>query len=233
MKRILLSIVLLLAMIISVASCNKPDPAPSPQTTTSESQQTTPNGQETTPDSQETTGGDTEETPKTVYEILQELSQKQYSQVKLNIKTIMDDIELNASYTLKNTNVTYSVEQLNLLPPDGDLTNVSPEYKITLSGTATIKNGKVDKVDGEAVNIPSYNELKGAFNFNESNFKNIKMENGKLTADVISAPDFMGTSKKLSNVKIVVTYNDNALQSMVITYNTTNSAVITVYEFAK
>ena len=226
MKKILLSIVLLLALVVSIASCNKPSPTPSPQTTPSENQQTTPG-------SQETTGGGTEQTPKTVYEILQELSQKQYSQVKLNIKTQMDDIELNASYILKNTDVTYSVEQLNLLPPDGDLTNVSPDYKVTLSGTATIKNGKVDKVNGDAVDIPSYNELKGSFNFAESNFKNVKTENGKLTADVSSVSGFMGTVKNLSNMKIVVTYNDTALQKLEITYKTTNSTVTTVYEFTK
>lgn len=226
MKKILLSIVLLLAIIVSVASCNKPDPAPSPQSTPSENQQTTPG-------SQETTGGGAEQTPKTVYEILQELSQKQYSQVKLNIKTTMDDIELNASYTLTNSTVTYSVEQLNLLPSEGNLTNVSPEYKTTLSGSAIIKNGKVDKVNGDAVDIPSYDELKGAFNFNESNIKNVKNEKGKLTADVSSVSSFMGTVKNLSNMKIVVTYNDTALQKLEITYKTTNSTVTTVYEFTK
>lgn len=219
MKKILLSIVLLFAMIIAMVSCNQPNPEPSPQTTT--------------PGSQETTGGDIQETPKTVWEILQELSQKQYSKVELDIQTVTGNVELNANYILTNSNVNYSVEQLNLLPSDGDLTNISPEYKTRLSGTATIKNGKIEKFDGEAVNIPSYDELKGAFNFKESNFKNVKIENGKLTADVISASNFMGTSKNLSNLKIVVAYNDDALQKLEVTYNTTNSTVTTVYEFTK
>ena len=208
----------MLAIVISVVSCNKKDPTP-PEVTT--------------PDSQQTTEGNTQENPKTIWETLQELSQQKHSKVKLYIKTVTGDIELNANYTLTNTNVTYSVEQLNLLPPDGDLTNVSQNYKTTLSGTATIKNGKVDKFDGEVVNIPLYDELKGTFNFKESNFKNIKMENGKLIADVTSVSDFMGTSKNLSNMKIVVTYNDTALQKLEITYNTTNSTVTTVYEFTK
>ena len=122
---------------------------------------------------------------------------------------------------------------MNLLPPDGDLTNVSPNYKTTFSGSATIKNGKVDKVDGEAVTLPSYDELKGAFNFKESNFKNVKTEKGKLIADVSSVSGFMGVSQNLSNMRIVVTYNDIALQKLEITYNTTNSTVTTVYEFTK
>lgn len=219
MKKILLSIVLLLAMITAMVSCNQKNPEPAPQTTT--------------PDSQQTVGGDIQETPKTVWEILQELSQKQYSKVKLDIQTVTGDIELNANYILTNNDVTYSVEQLNLLPSDGDLTNVSQNHKTTILGTATIKNGKVEKFDGKAVDIPTYNELKGAFNFKESNFKNVKIENGKLTADVTSVSNFMGTSKNLSNMKIVVTYNDTALQKLEIIYNTTNSTVTTVYEFTK
>ncbi len=223
MKKILLSIVLLLAVIVSVASCNFSTLTPPAETTPAE----------TTPDSQQTTGGNTQETPKTVWETLQELSQQRYSKVKLNIKTVTGDIELNASYTLTNSNVTYSIEQLNLLPPDGYLTNVSPDYKVTLSGTAIIKNGTVEKIDGESVTIPSYDELKGAFNFKESNFKNVKTEKGKLTADVSSVSSFMGASQSLSNMKIVVTYSDTALQKLEITYNTTNSMVTTVYEFTR
>jgi predicted small lipoprotein YifL len=218
MKKILSSIVLLLAIVISVASCNKKDPTP-PEVTT--------------PDSQQTTGENTQENPKTVWETLQELSQQKYSKVKLYIKTVTGDIELNANYTLTNTNVTYSVEQLNLLPPDGDLTNVSPNCKVALSGTAAIKNGKVEKIDGETVTLPSYNELKGAFNFKQSNFRNVKTEKGKLTADVSSISGFMGISQNLNNMRIVVIYNDTALQKLEITYKTTNSTVTTVYEFTK
>ena len=218
MRKTLLSIVLLLTVIVSIASCSDPNNTPPVKTTTP---------------SQQTTGDSIEEKPKTVWETLQELSQKQYEKVKLDIKTVTGDIELNASYTLTNSNVTYSVEQLNLLPPDGDLTNVSPNCKVTLSGTATIKNGKIEKIDGETVTLPSYNELKGAFNFKQSNFRNVKTEKGKLTADVSSISGFMGISQNLNNMRIVVTYSDTALQKLEITYKTTNSTVTTIYEFTK
>ena len=219
MKKTLLSIVLLLAMLATFASCYDPEPPIRPVGTTTGSQQTT--------------GGSPQEKPKTVWQTLQELSKKSYSKVKLDIKTVTGNVELNASYTLTSQKVTYSVEQLNLLPPDGDLTNISPDCKVTLSGTATIKNGKVDKLDGEAVTLPSYNELKGAFNFQQSYFKNVKTEKGKLTADVSSVSGFMGNSQNWSNMKIVVTYSDTALQKLEITYKTTNSTVTTVYEFTK
>ena len=204
MKRILLSIVLIIAMLICTASCNK-------------SNSTSP----------------IPETSKNVWETLQKLSQKQYDEVKLDIQTVTDDIVLNASYILANSHVTYSIEQLNLLPSNGDLTNALPEYKTTFSGLAIIKDGKVDKIDGDIVDIPSYDELVGNFNFQESSFKNIKAEDGKVTADVASAFGFMGTSKNLSDMRIVVTYSDTALHKLEISYNTTNSTVIIVYEFVK
>ena len=221
MRKIIVSTVLLLAVVMSVASCNLFDT------------DQTPPVKSTTPKSQQTTEGTPQQTPKTVWDTLQELSKKSYSKVTLDITTVTGDIELNASYSLTNKNVTYSVEQLNLLPPNGDLTNVSPNCKVTLSGTAIIKNGKVEKIDGEAVTLPSYDELKGAFNFQQSNFKNVKTEKGKLTADVSSVSGFMGNSQNWSNMKIVVTYSDTALQKLEITYNTKNSTVTTVYEFTK
>ena len=204
MKRILLSIVLIIAMLICTASCNK-------------SNSTSP----------------IPETSENVWETLQKLSQKQYDEVKLDIQTVTDDIVLNASYILANSHVTYSIEQLNLLPSNGDLTNALPEYKTTFSGLAIIKDGKVDKIDGDVVDIPSYDELVGNFNFQESNFKNIEIEEGKLTAEVASVFGFIGTHKNVSNMKIVITYSDIALQKMEITYNTINSMVTTVYEFVE
>ena len=219
MKKTLLAIVLLLTILVCTVSCTMLPLYPSTQTTT--------------PESQQTVGGGVEESPETVWALLQKLSQEEYGKVNLDIQIVTGDVELKASYILTNSNVAYSVEQLNLLPSDGDLKNVSQNYKKTISGTATIKNGKVEKFDGKAVDIPTYNELRGAFNFNESNFKNVKVENGKFTADVAFASNFMGTSKNLSNMKIVVKYSETALQKMEITYNTTNSTVTTVYKFTK
>lgn len=204
MKKTLLSIVLILAVVFCTVSCSKPEPTP-PE----------PNDSEL------------------VWETLQKLSQKQYDEVIVDIQTVTGNIELNANYIVTNSIVAYSVEQLSILSSNGDLTDIAPEYKTTISGTAIIKDGKIDKIDGNAIDIPSYDELKGNFNFQESNFKNIEIEEGKLTAEVASAFGFMGTSKNLSDMRIVVTYSDTALHKLEISYNTTNSTVIIVYEFVK
>jgi len=177
---------------------------------------------------------DNEQSPEnetTVYDTLNKLSKQSYNKIKLNITTLTGDIELKANYTLTANKVDYSIEQLNFLPSDGNLENVSPDYKTTIQGSATIENGKVTKLDDEAVNLPEYDELKGAFDFKESYFKNIQTESGKFTADVVNVSAFIGTDKSISDMKIVVEYNDMTFQKVTITYTTSNSSVTTVYGF--
>ena len=216
MKKMLLFATLLVIILPLFASCSNTNP-----------------NTETTTDSQQTTTDDAGEASKQVWEVFEELSKKQYSKIELNIQTVMGDVELNANYTLTNSNVTYSVEQLTLLPSGENIDGASLNYKTTLTGTATIENGKVTKLDGDDVTLPSNTELVGSFNFDSSNFKNVKTEDGKLTADVISPSNFTGTSKNLSDMKIVVSYNETALQELEISYKTTNATVTTVYEFTK
>ena len=154
MKKIIISILLILAILASFVACDDKGNDQNNENGT-DTEQTTPNP----------------EVVKTTYDILNELATQNYSKVKLDISTFTGDVELKASYTLTGSEVSYSVEQLNLLPSDGIIENTSPDYKATLSGSATVENGKITKIDGEAVSIPSYDELKGAFNFKESNFK--------------------------------------------------------------
>ena len=187
----------------------------------------------TTQTTQTTSKPQIPDTDKTVCEVLQDLSSQSYSKVKLNITTITGDIKLGAEYILTKSKVSYAVEQLNMLPTDGKLDNLSPEYKKTLTGTAIIENGKVTKFNGDKVNIPEYDELTGAFDFKESYFKNVKTSDGEFSADVISASKFLGTNKKVSDLKVEVKYNTSAIEKITLTYRTANSTVTTVYEFTK
>ena len=173
------------------------------------------------------------DTDKTVYEVLNDLSKQNYSKIELNITTLTGDIQLSASYVLTAHKVSYSVEQLNMLPTDGNFSNMSPEYKTTLAGTATVENGKVTKIDGDKVSVPEYAELKGSFDFKESYFRNVKSDDGEFSADIVYASGFLGTDKNIRGLKIEVKYTFSAIEKITMVYQTANSTVTTIYEFEK
>lgn len=215
MKKLVISIILVLALLMSFASCSSGNEGDLSNSESTSQQLQPPNSEET------------------VYDMLNKLSKQAYNKIQLNITTFTGDIELEASYTLTANNITYSIEQLNLLPSDGDLSNTSPSYKTTIQGSAEIENGKVTKLDDVAVNLPEYDELKGAFDFKESYFKNVQVENGTFSADVIAVSSFLGADQNLSEMKIVVGYSASVLTTISITYQTSNSTVTAVYGFEK
>ena len=210
MKKSIIALILSFALLTCMTACSgsKKDPEPTP-------------------------GGDnTPNVTETVYDKLDKFADLKYQQIKLAVVTVTGGIQLSANYTLTENNVTYSVEQLNMLPSNGDLTGVSPEYKTTYTGYAKIVDGKVTELDGEGVTLPSYDELKGNFSFAESNFKNVTTQGNSFSADVVSPSNFYGSTVNVQNMKVIVEYTETAFSKMVITYQTANSTVTTTYEFA-
>ena len=210
MKKLIISIVLLFALLMYITACSgSKDPEPTPG------------------------GSDTPTPPisQTIYERLDGLADKEYKKVKVGVVTNTDDIQLSAEYVLTQYNVLYSIEQLNLLPHDGDISEIPPEYKTTISGSAIVDNGEIIILDGTNVTLPSYDELKGNFNFDESNLKNIVTESNSLKADVISPSMFYSSNVNVQNMRIDVEYSETELLKIVITYRTNYSTVTNTYEF--
>ena len=162
---------------------------------------------------------------------LLELIEKPYSSVDVNIAVTTDIAELSARYTVTQSKVTYSIEQLNLLPSLDNITDISPDHKTTVSGEAVVENGEVTDLSGNKVALPSGSELTGRFRFEESNLQNIVVGDGSLSADVISASAFYGTEVDMSDVKVKVEYSDTAVEKITVTYKTEKSSVEAVYVF--
>ena len=166
----------------------------------------------------------------TVYEVLEELADKEYTSVKLGIVTVTGGIRLAADYVLTKNSVLYSVEQIRKLPTDGDIIDLPTEYKTTLTGTAAVNGGNV-VLDGTDVTLPSYEELKGNFDFSEANFTNAVAENGSLKADVVSPAAFCDAGGGIHNMKVAISYSETAFNKITITYQTADSEVTATYEF--
>ena len=167
-----------------------------------------------------------------VYDLLNDLADQDYSNIKIDIVVTTGFAELYSNYVLTQSNVVYSIERLNLLPSDGNITDLLSNYKTTVTGYALIENGQVIELDGNKdVDLPSYDELKGNFNFDESNFKNAVVGTNSLEADVVSPSQFYGADVDMSNLKVKVEYTKTALTKITISYNTTNASVQTIYVF--
>lgn len=207
MKKTLLSILLLFALLLSMTACFD-----------FESESKNPTGENPPP------------VTKTVYETLTELSAKQYDKVTLTVSVTAGDVTLDACYTVTESKVAYTVEQLNKLPTDGTWDGVSPDPIVTLSGTATVSNGKITHVDGDPVTLPE-GELNGKFGFSEGNFKNVTAENGRFRAEVLSPAAFLGTKSDADDMTVDVTFTQTALRTVMLTYSTAQSSVITTYTF--
>ena len=168
----------------------------------------------------------------TVYDLLNDLADRDYSNIKIDITVTTGFAELYSNYVLTQSNVVYSIERLNLLPSDGNITDLSSNYKTTVTGYALIENGQVVELDGDKdITLPSYDELKGNFNFDESNFKNAVVGNNSFEAEVISPSQFYGADVDMSNLKVKVEYTETSLTKIIIFYSTTNASVQTIYVF--
>ena len=168
----------------------------------------------------------------TVYDLLDDLADQDYSNIKIDITVTTGFAELYSNYVLTQSTVVYSIERLNLLPSDGNITDLPSNYKTTVTGYALIENGQVVELDGDKdVTLPSYYELKGNFNFDKSNFKNAVVGNNSFEAEVISPSQFYGANVDMSKLKVKVEYTETSLTKITISYNTTNASVQTVYVF--
>ena len=167
-----------------------------------------------------------------VYDLLNELSDKDYSNIKIDIAITTNFVTLYSSYVLTQNLVVYSIDKLNTLQSDLKPTDLPSSYKTTLTGHAMIQNGQVIELDGNSdTSLPSYDELKGSFNFDKDNFTNATADTNCFEADVLSPSKFYGTYVDTSNLKVKVEYTETSLTKITLSYNTGNAEVQTVYTF--
>ena len=170
----------------------------------------------------------------TIYDVLTRLTKEKYIKIVIDVSTTTNGVELKSKYSLANRMVQYEIEQLNKLPEDGNFEGTSSSFKSKISGTAEIMNGQVVKLDGTSVSLPTYDQLKGGFDFSRSNFKNADPSTqGVFKADVVSPSKFLGVNTDAQNMKVVVEYNSTSLKTITINYKTDNSIVKISYKFTK
>lgn len=166
-------------------------------------------------------------------EIIEALLEKEYENVELIVTTKTDGAELKAVYTITKDSVEYYVENLALIPTDGDFSAISENGLVVLQGTATVENGIITGIDGDSVTLPSYTTLVGAFEIDGANLKNVSIGNGVLEADVTVLSDLLNVSVSANQAHLKIEYGQTSVKKLTITYKTDLSDVTTVYEFGQ
>ena len=237
MKKTLLTLILIIATLLSFTSCEElPEMVLPEDTSGNTTDNTSGSTSDSTSDSTAESGTEQSSGEKTVYEILTDLTEQRYQKISLAVSTVTGEIELGAEYVLSDNLVTYRIEQLNMLPTDGNFEDISSDYKVTISGTAEIRDGQVVKLDQNTVSLPSCDTLVGAFHFDKSNFRNVEAHTATpstFQADVASPEKFLGTTTDATDMRVTVEYNQASLEAITMVYSTANARVTVVYAFEK
>ena len=172
-----------------------------------------------------------EDGEKNALAIIRELAQKTYEKIVIEIQNTAYDFTLNSRYEIEKDTVTYSIERLNLLPEDGDISNISGDFKNVILGTAAIQNGVITHMDGTPIELPAISELRGDFCFDESNLTLICEEETLISAKVINPDAFFGRETGCTNMTIKVSFTHDAIREILLEYNLGASRVCTKYIF--
>lgn len=179
--------------------------------------------------------GCTSKTP-TVYETLNELAQKEYSSIALNVSMTLNRQTLTGEYrstaTENGYQIFFSYEQISTFEEKEGEIIIPDSFITTYSGTVEVSNGSVISQSGDSVDLPIGQLTAAGLNFSESNFSEILQTEGRLTAKVEKSSAFLGRSVSASDMTIDICYNAEWLSSMIINYTSNGGAtVILSYTF--
>lgn len=165
-----------------------------------------------------------------IYNRLNEMTRADYSQITLKITSEKDGDTLQNVFSIvfdeEQTTVSYTCQEYSTFEKDGAIT-VPTDYIVTSTGNVVIRNGKIEKQNGDSVDFIDFNEITAlGISFNKTYFKNVNTASSYFSADVINAKGFTGNSEiHCSNMTVEAKF-DEALQLLTIKYVSLNGANI-------
>ena len=168
---------------------------------------------------------------KTVYDTLNELAAKPHDNGKLTVVTTVGDDVLTSTYTLTTNadgvNVEYQIQTLSTITVDEPTT----ERIVTTSGSYVVKDGKVVQQNGKNCDIALEKVTAEGIKFDKTYFAEVKESDGKFAAKVTDVKGFLG-EVSATDMAVEVTYTEQAISNLVVSYTTTNATVTMTYAFA-
>ena len=140
---------------------------------------------------------------------------------------------LSAEYVITADSVSYTVEQLNMLPEDADINKLPESMTTTYSGEAH-RNEAGELIDdsGEAVVLPEGEVMAGSINFSEDNIREGKRSPYGFEGEVVSVSKLLGVKMDVESMHVKVDYSEDAIVRIVLTYVKDKATVTVTYEFS-
>lgn len=148
------------------------------------------------------------------------LLQNGYESYSLTVIVESDIHKVTEEYTVRTENgeksVDYRIEEINSFEITDDGITAPDEYITVKEGTLS-----ASEIYSTDFSVPS-------FNFSTGSLKNIGYNNGVLTANVISLSSFMGLAENATNANIAVSFNEQAIEYIMICYTSEAGNNVTI-----
>lgn len=158
------------------------------------------------------------------YNSLTQKLSSDYSGWTLTVTTKKDDVTLTDIFTVKNsdaqTEIEYTLETLSELSFDGD-----SEFITKKSGTAVIKDGKVQTINGDEVSLDIEKLTNIGLTFKAEYFGNAKFSDTSFSATVKNPSGFIGKSLTCTDMTVYASFADKFTKINII-YTADNGAKI-------
>ena len=163
------------------------------------------------------------------YNSLTQKLSSDYSGWTLTVTTKKDDVTLSDIFSVKNsdaqTEIEYTLETLSDLSFDGD-----SEFITKKSGTAVIKDGKVETIDGDEVAMEIENIATLGLSFKAEYFSNATFSDTSFSASVKNPSGFIGKSLTCADMTVYASFADKFTKINII-YTADNGAK-NVYDYS-
>lgn len=163
--------------------------------------------------------------------MLNEKLSEYYSGWTVKVTTLKNDVSLVNEFAVtrigEGYNIDYTVEKLNELSIDA-----STEFKTTLKGSATVKDGKITLVEGDAIDVDLSETTKIGLKFDNSYFTDILFTTTMFKANVSSPKDFFGSEINCSSMKVTASFDETNFSYIIVSYTANDGANVTCrYDF--
>jgi len=148
------------------------------------------------------------------YQMLEEMTKLQYKQIVMEVSS-KAEVELSAKFTSdfdgEKTTLNYTYDRVAKAELVDGVYVIPDTYIETLTGNATVKDGKIISQNGDAIDVELEKLSKAGFSFNALYFENASLGGDTFSADVINPKGFTGNaSLRCMNMKVKIVFQADA-----------------------